>query len=59
MKINIHYPTSMQGIEKLAKRVAVVHAEITAQYIEKLPCSKEQKAALFDAIISEAQTAKK
>jgi len=55
MKITVHYPTSDKGREELAKRVATVHADTTIQYIDKLSCSNERKAALLDAIIAVKQ----
>ena len=53
MKIIVHYPTNDKGREELARRVAEVHADTAIQYIEKLLCSKEQKVALIDTIISD------
>ena len=51
MKVIVHYPNTEQGAQELAKRVAKTHAEAAARYIEKLPCPKEQKEALFDEIM--------
>ena len=51
MNVIVYYPKTEQGAQGLVKRVARVHAE--ARYIEKLPCPKEQKEALFEAIIQE------
>ena len=58
VKIIVHYPTSENGCEELARRVAEIHATATMQYIESLPCSKVQKLAMLDAIIQEKRQGK-
>lgn len=46
----VHFPNSKQGQEELAKRVAIVHAQLIYNYISRLECSTEQKVALLNAI---------
>ena len=58
MKIIVHYPTSKNGCEELARRVAEIHATATIQHIESLPCSKVQKLAMLDAILHEKRQEK-
>lgn len=50
MDVIIHFPRSKEGQEKLAKRVATVHAQVIYNYISRSECSTEQKVALLDAI---------
>ena len=50
MEVIIHLPRSKKGQEDLAKRVAIVHAQLIYNYISRLECSAEQKVALLDAI---------
>lgn len=48
--IIMHYPESEPGKQKLAKRVATVHAQTVAEYIKKLSCPLEQKVKLIEAV---------
>ena len=50
MEIFVHYPKTDKDIKELGKRAAVVYAQAVTQYIEHLPCPKEQKLKLFDEI---------
>mgnify|MGYP006943517985 CR=1 FL=1 len=49
----IHYPKTKQGIEELERKVASVHIEAVKSYIKQLPCPKEQKVKLIDAVKSD------
>ena len=51
MKIIVHHPKSQEDISILQKKVAAVHAEAVLRYIDKLPCPKEQKLKLLNAVI--------
>ena len=42
MEVIIHLPRSKKGQEDLAKRVAIVHAQLIYNYISRLECSAEQ-----------------
>lgn len=50
MNVIIHYPKTKQGIEELERKVASVHVEAVRSYIKQLPCPKEQKLELLEAI---------
>lgn len=50
MNVIIHYPKTKQGIEELERKVASVHVEAVRSYIKQLPCPKEQKLKLLNAI---------
>lgn len=50
MNVIIHYPKTKQGIEELERKVASVHIEAVKSYIKQLPCPKEQKLKLIDAV---------
>jgi hypothetical protein len=51
MEVFIHYPSTPEGLKKLHHEAAVLHAQYVSSRIRKLPCSKEQKLQLVDAII--------
>ena len=53
MNVIIHYPKTKQGIEELERKVASVHIEAVKSYIKQLPCPKEQKVKLIDAVKSD------
>ena len=53
MNVIIHYPKTKQGIEELERKVASVHVEAIRNYIKQLPCPKEQKLELLNAIQKE------
>ena len=50
MEIIVYYPETPEKQSKFDARVAKLHAEYVAQYLEKLNCPTEQKMALLDAI---------
>ena len=50
MKVIIHYPKTEQGLRELQKRIALIHAEAVEQYLNKLPCSNQQKISLLKAV---------
>jgi hypothetical protein len=51
----VHYPQTQEGQRDLSARAAGVHADMVAQYIQKLNCPVEQKQRLLDAVIAAAQ----
>ena len=51
INVIVHYPTTDEGKQELAKRVSSVHADIVNQYIQKLSCPSSQKIQLMNAII--------
>ena len=50
MNINVHFPTSTQGMEELTRRVSEVHALAIVSFIQSLNCPTEQKHRLLDVI---------
>ena len=50
MEVFVHYPKTEKDMKELGKRAAMVHAQAVTQYIERLPCPKEQKLKLYDEI---------
>lgn len=58
MNVIVHQPSGEAGLEELARRVAMLHADAVIQYIERLSCPVEQKAALIDAVIAETRRAR-
>lgn len=50
MDIVVHYPETKEGMAELQTRIATIHAEAVASYIENLSCPKEQKLRLYDEI---------
>ncbi len=50
MHVIVHYPKSAENIRNLQKRVAKIHAQAIVIYIQKLPCTKEQKIHLVKDI---------
>ena len=56
-KINVilYLPSSQDGKNELAQRIASVHADAVLHQIKKLDCPSEQKNALLDSIILEAK----
>ena len=50
IQIIVHYPETPGKQALFDARVAKLHAEYVAQYIEKLNCPIEQKLKLIDAI---------
>lgn len=47
----VHYPTTPEGKEELARRVASVHANAVIYKIKNLKCPTKQKLELLDAVI--------
>ena len=47
----VHRPTTEEGKEELARRVADVHANAVMQRIKDLNCPDQQKLDLMDAVI--------
>ncbi len=56
MQVIVHYPKEEAAQHELAVRVAQCHADAVMRYIRELPCSREQKIALMDAIINAKST---
>lgn len=55
INVIVHYPKTKEGLNELAERAAVVHAETVNRHIQKLNCPPEQKAKLLDAVIATAK----
>jgi hypothetical protein len=53
--IIVYHPKSKECLEKLRKKVAVVHAQAVVQYIDKLHCPREQKVAMIDSLKQRAK----
>lgn len=51
----VHYPTTQEGQEDLARRVAEVHANAVTMRIQQLSCPTSQKQQLLDAVIEDAR----
>ena len=51
MEVFVHYPSTPEGLKQLQHEAAVLHAQYVSSRIRKLPCSKEQKLRLVDAIV--------
>ena len=58
MKVIMHYPKTEKAWRELQKRIATVHAETVEQYLNKLPCPKEQKLALLKAVQDDLKNGK-
>ena len=56
-KINVilHLPSSQEGKNELAQRIASVHADAVLHQIKKMDCPSSQKTELLDSIILEAK----
>lgn len=54
INVIVHYPTTDEGKQELAKRVSSVHADMVNQYIQKLSCPSSQKIQLMNAVIESA-----
>lgn len=52
MRVIVHDPKEAAAQRELAIWVSHCHADAVMRYIREQPCSKEQKAALVDAIIN-------
>lgn len=51
INVIFHFPTTEEGKEELAKRVADVHAACVNQRLKELTCPNYQKLELLDAVI--------
>ena len=51
MKVIVYHPKKPDDIYILQKKIAVVHAKAVLRYINNLPCSKEEKLNLYNAVI--------
>lgn len=54
INVIVHYPTTDEGKQELAKRVSSVHADMVNQYIQRLSCPSSQKIQLMNAVIESA-----
>jgi hypothetical protein len=50
LNVIIHFPKTSSGKQELQNKVANVHVEGAKNYIQQLPCPKEQKVELFEAL---------
>lgn len=51
MQVRIHFPDNEQGIQLLAEKVAVLHAEAVVSYLDKLELTRNEKSELVKEII--------
>lgn len=51
----VHFPTTEEGKDELARRVSDVHAAAVIQRIKELNCPTQQKLELLDAVIITAK----
>ncbi len=51
MKLIVHYPDTDEGMAKLSRKAAAVHAEAVISYLNKLSCPLHQKQELLEKII--------
>lgn len=51
MRVIVHTPKEEAARRELAIRVAQSHGDAVMRFIRGLPCSKEQKVALIQAIL--------
>lgn len=58
LNIIMCYPKTEEGQLELQKRIALVHAEAVKQYLSKLPCPKEQKLAVLQAVLDDLESKK-
>ena len=59
IQVVVHYPTTEEGKQELADRVAGVHADFVLQYVRKLQCPSNQTEQLIDAVIESAKEKQK
>ena len=50
MNVVVYSPDGPEDIERLRARVAAVHAQAVARYLQKLSCPEEQKRQLIKKI---------
>ena len=55
INVIVHFPTTEEGKEDLARRVSDVHAAAVIQRIQELNCPTQQKLDLLDAVIKTAK----
>ena len=55
INVIVHFPTTEEGKEDLARRVSDVHAAAVIQRIKELNCPTQQKLDLLDAVIKTAK----
>ena len=55
INVIMHFPSTEDGKEELARRVSDVHAAAVIQRIKELNCPTQQKLDLLDAIIKTAK----
>lgn len=53
MQVILHMPSNTKDKKKLQKNLAEIHAEGILSYINKMPCSKEQKLQILNGIIND------
>ena len=53
----VYYPKTKDGQLELAKRVSDIHASAVIRRIKELNCPKDQKLALWDAVIETVKSA--
>lgn len=51
MNIIFHYPKEQNDRDILSDEIAEIHAKAVTTYLNQLPCTKEQKIKLLEAII--------
>lgn len=55
INIIVHYPTTEEGWRELRRRMAIVHADVVLNSVQKLNCPTWQKIKLVEAIIEDAK----
>ena len=55
ISVIVHFPTTEEGKEELARLVSDVHAAAVIQRIKELNCPTQQKLDLLDAVIKTAK----
>ena len=55
INVILHFPTTEEGKEALARRVSDIHAAAVIQRIKELNCPTQQKLDLLDAVIITAK----
>lgn len=53
--VRVYLPRTAEGKADLAKRIAMVHADVAARRIQQLNCPTYQKQALADAVVRTAR----
>lgn len=51
MQVRVHFPNSEQGIQLLAEKVSILHAEAVVSHLNKLELTKNEKSELMKEII--------